>query len=319
MNNIETEFSFDEYIMPTNSTVTFSTMPKVESFDVQLYPSAFGYYGDSNGFDALTQTPIMMSIPTSTNDTYDIYQQSKTTSCQALSQTNVLSEFSSPSNNSQQGSFSPESLSSRLSPPIVTTPLLSPTTTTTTNGNNSTNQVSTTTTITTNNNTAATITEKIANVNKLPESFLPEFHQYSKETYENGISNNKKKRRRAHKKSSEDSDGRSNHSSSDEDADGISAQEVRRQIHIQSEQKRRAQIKDGFEELRQHLPGCVNKKMSKAALLHRTVQHLQHLKRNQASLLTELERMMKENEQLRKFQESVLQKQALERMYQISM
>lgn len=35
MNNIETEFGFDEYIMPT----TYSTIPKVESYDAQLYPS----------------------------------------------------------------------------------------------------------------------------------------------------------------------------------------------------------------------------------------------------------------------------------------
>lgn len=35
MNNIETEFGFDEYIMPT----TYSTMPKVGSYDAQLYPS----------------------------------------------------------------------------------------------------------------------------------------------------------------------------------------------------------------------------------------------------------------------------------------
>lgn len=46
--------------------------------------------------------------------------------------------------------------------------------------------------------------------------------------------------------------------------------EMRRQIHIQSEQKRRAQIRDGFDELRKHLPGCNNKKMSKAALLTRS-------------------------------------------------
>ena len=137
----------------------------------------------------------------------------------------------------QLGSSSPESMSSRLSPPVTSTPLLSP---------------------------HATITEKIANVNKLPESFLPEFHQYSKETYENG-SSGKGKRRRMNNKVEENSS-----SDCEEDVDGISAQEVRRQIHIQSEQKRRAQIKDGFEELRQHLPGCVNKKMSKAALLHRS-------------------------------------------------
>ncbi|CAO3583821.1 unnamed protein product [Absidia cylindrospora] len=46
--------------------------------------------------------------------------------------------------------------------------------------------------------------------------------------------------------------------------------ELRRQIHIQSEQKRRAQIKCGFEELRNELPTCLNKKMSKVALLHRS-------------------------------------------------
>ena len=50
----------------------------------------------------------------------------------------------------------------------------------------------------------------------------------------------------------------------------MSTAEMRRQIHIQSEQKRRAQIKDGFEDLRNELPACLNKKMSKVALLHRS-------------------------------------------------
>jgi hypothetical protein len=146
----------------------------------------------------------------------------------------------------QLGSSSPESMSSRLSPtPYTPQPVLSTSSSTSTH---------------------ASITEKIAHVNKLPESFLPEFHQYSKETYENGSSSNKKRRRTNTKQSEENSsdleDG--------QQEDLSSAQEVRRQVHIQSEQKRRAQIKDGFEELRQHLPGCVNKKMSKAALLHRS-------------------------------------------------
>lgn len=193
-----------------------------------------------------------------TPGSYDMYQP---TSC------HVAPSSSAPTNNMQQGSSSPESMSSRLSPPTVSTPLLSP-------------------------HHQATITEKIANVNKLPESFLPEFHQYSKETYENGSSNSKKRRRtNNHANSSnkkhqqqqrsqqqqqqqqDEQDQPSQSSSSsdlEDDTDGVSAQEVRRQIHIQSEQKRRAQIKDGFEELRQHLPGCVNKKMSKAALLHRS-------------------------------------------------
>lgn len=305
MNTIETEFGFDEYIMPT----TYSTMFKLESYDAQLYPSAFGYY-DTNGLDTLSQ-PIMM-----TPASYDMYQTTHS-ACHV-----TLPPSASPSaptithvqQHQQLGSSSPESMSSHLSPPTVSTPLLLP-------------------------HHQVTITEKIANVNKLPESFLPEFHQYSKETYENGSSNSKKRRRTnsggkkdvssspsaasaADEDQAHNNNNNSNASSSsdlEDDADGVSAQEVRRQIHIQSEQKRRAQIKDGFEELRQHLPGCVNKKMSKAALLHRTVQHLQHLKKNQTSLLAELERMMNENEQLRKFQESVLQKQALERMYQMGM
>lgn len=96
---------------------------------------------------------------------------------------------------------------------------------------------------------------------------------------------------------------------------------MRRQIHIQSEQKRRAQIKDGFEDLRNELPACLNKKMSKVALLHRSkfpfflfftfhdiddnigfiaVQHIQHLKNTQMTILAELERLVHENEQLRK-------------------
>ena len=49
--------------------------------------------------------------------------------------------------------------------------------------------------------------------------------------------------------------------------------ELKRQIHIQSEQKRRAQIKDGFDELRNELPNCLNKKMYKVALLHRSNSH----------------------------------------------
>ncbi|KXN72946.1 HLH-domain-containing protein, partial [Conidiobolus coronatus NRRL 28638] len=67
--------------------------------------------------------------------------------------------------------------------------------------------------------------------------------------------------------------------------------EIRRQIHIQSEQKRRAQIKDGFEELRKQLPNCNNKQISKAAILHKTVAHLHHLKGTQVVLLTEIERL----------------------------
>jgi hypothetical protein len=152
-------------------------------------------------------------------------------------------------------------------------------------------------------------------VNALPDSFLPQFHQYSRETYENG------RKKKAKRLNSSNKSHRSDEDSVDEDGntnDTTSALELRRQIHIQSEQKRRAQISDGFQELRHQLPGCINKKMSKATLLHRTVQHLQHLKKNQTSLLTELERLVAENEQLKRFHDPVLQKQVLERMYHVS-
>ncbi|KAL0145820.1 hypothetical protein V8B55DRAFT_1465485, partial [Mucor lusitanicus] len=100
--------------------------------------------------------------------------------------------------------------------------------------------------------------------------------------------------------------------------DKLNNSEIKRQIHIQSEQKRRAQIKDGFEDLRNELPSCLNKKMSKVALLHRTVQHIQHLKNTQMTILAELERLVGENDQLRKFQENVLQKQQQRSMYPTS-
>ncbi|KAI8973312.1 hypothetical protein BDF20DRAFT_837265 [Mycotypha africana] len=87
----------------------------------------------------------------------------------------------------------------------------------------------------------------------------------------------------------------------------ISTIELRRQVHIQSEQKRRAQIKDGFEELKNHLPGCANKKLSKAALLTRTVQQLEHMRKMQSELLFEVERLMEENSNLKRYATAIQQ------------
>ncbi|SAL97333.1 hypothetical protein [Absidia glauca] len=99
------------------------------------------------------------------------------------------------------------------------------------------------------------------------------------------------------------------------DNGGNNTTEIRRQIHIQSEQKRRAQIKCGFEDLRNELPVSLNKKMSKVTLLHRTIQHIQHLKSTQMTILTELERLVQENKQLKRFQQSALQKQVMDSIY----
>ncbi|KAG2201370.1 hypothetical protein INT46_005894 [Mucor plumbeus] len=192
---------------------------------------------------------------------------------------------------------------------------------------------STTTTSTMSSSSVDFLNEAFAKATSLPESFYPEFLQYSKETYEQSTGsgpNRKKQRRCVENKDNEEvkyqpqqpqqQQKQQNEVEGDSDNDeennsNLTSTELRRQIHIQSEQKRRAQIKDGFEELRNELPACLNKKMSKVALLHRTVQHIQHLKDTQMSILSELERLVHENEQLRKFQEGVLQKQALENMY----
>ncbi|KAI8064747.1 hypothetical protein BC940DRAFT_276714 [Gongronella butleri] len=191
------------------------------------------------------------------------------------------------------------------------------------------------------NSTTARVKETIARANSVPmEFYQTEFLEYSKETYERKMDAKRNKRKRSiqqdddvkRKKTaspavttfatmSADSDDDDLVDADDDDMEklaksrGMTSAELRRQIHIQSEQRRRAQIKDGFDELRKHLPGCNNKKMSKAALLTRTVQQIQHLKTTQTELLAEVERLVQENESLKKFQHGVLQRQAMEKMY----
>ncbi|SAM02309.1 hypothetical protein [Absidia glauca] len=195
------------------------------------------------------------------------------------------------------------------------------------------------------NATTARVKETIARANSIPVEFYhTEFLEYSKETYERKMDAKRNKRKRPsqqdHTNGSHSLDTMTKQANSKRtkkqqldtmndsdddfdvddlenmtDAQGVCNAELRRQIHIQSEQKRRAQIKDGFDELRKHLPGCNNKKMSKAALLTRTVQQMQHLKSMQSELLSEVERLIQENDNLKKFQHGVLQRQAMEKMY----
>ncbi|KAI9316590.1 hypothetical protein BX666DRAFT_1944878 [Dichotomocladium elegans] len=196
------------------------------------------------------------------------------------------------------------------------------------------------------NTTTERVKETIARANTVPMEFYhTEFLEYSKETYEKKMDAKRNKRKRSSPEeqgqtakkakkaasqtttASDDSPSSDKAYSDDDQLDddeeidreakdrGVSTAELRRQIHIQSEQKRRAQIKNGFDDLRNHLPGCSNKKMSKAALLTRTVQQIQHLKNMQAELLSEVERLVQENETLKKFQHDVLQRQAMEKMY----
>lgn len=117
----------------------------------------------------------------------------------------------------------------------------------------------------------------------LSDAPLPEFHQYSIESFMNSGSN----KRSCSRKQIEEYETT------------VDKSELKRRVHIQAEQKRRAEIKEGFDVLRQYIPGCVNKKLSKATLLKRAVQQLQHLKKNQASILAELKKQAQENEMLK--------------------
>jgi len=145
-------------------------------------------------------------------------------------------------------------------------------------------------------------TEKSVNMVLPSDFYLPEFQEYGRHHYEMSANSDLRKRLRLQ-------DGDESMLSLEDETDQIKAAEMRRQIHIQSEQKRRAQIKDGFEELRRHLPNCVNKKISKAAILSKTTLYLQQLKQSHFALATEVERLQEENARLKQFQEQVLQQQ----------
>ncbi|CEP16186.1 hypothetical protein [Parasitella parasitica] len=151
------------------------------------------------------------------------------------------------------------------------------------------------------------VKETIARANAIPMGFYQtEFLEYSNPSSQQM---SRKRKRRTATVSDDDDDTEQEYGNDSRKkrfdkggggSDELSSDELRRQIHIQSEQKRRAQIKDGFDELRNHLPGCSHKKLSKAALLTRTVQQLEHMKKMQNELLAEIERLVKENSSLKK-------------------
>ncbi|KAI0237145.1 hypothetical protein L0F63_000154 [Massospora cicadina] len=127
------------------------------------------------------------------------------------------------------------------------------------------------------------------------DHFITEFYEYDRESYRQPP-----RKRIKSEEPTEPTQG--------DESSPISSAELRRQIHIQSEQKRRAQIKDGFEELRKQLPNCNNKQISKAAILSKAVLHLQHLKSTQHVLVSEIDRLRLENDQLRNMQALVYPK-----------
>ncbi|ORX63659.1 HLH-domain-containing protein [Basidiobolus meristosporus CBS 931.73] len=148
------------------------------------------------------------------------------------------------------------------------------------------------------------------------EQLLMQFEEYNQESYEQASITHQRKR-------SKQSPSEESETNSEVGEDGVgtcvSSAEIKRQIHIQSEQKRRAQIKDGFEELKRHLPNCSNKKISKAAILNKTVQHLEQMKGVQITLMAQLEQIRAENQRLRRFYDMVTQKQPLDKVYSIGL
>jgi hypothetical protein len=77
------------------------------------------------------------------------------------------------------------------------------------------------------------------------------------------------------------------------------AAEIRRQMHIQCEQKRRSQIKGGFEALKAQLPGYKHKKLSKAMILVKSIEFMETIRHDYQVLVQECERLRNENAHLK--------------------
>ncbi|KAG0167177.1 hypothetical protein DFQ28_003244 [Apophysomyces sp. BC1034] len=170
---------------------------------------------------------------------------------------------------------------------------------------------------------ASSLTETLARASSFPDAFYPEFLQYSKETPSKvSITTTAPKMESIEGTPKEERASiTGDWDNSQQNTTMLSNSELRRQIHIQSEQKRRAQIKDGFEDLRNELPSCLNKKMSKVALLHRTHPTPEKYTNDHNDELTKANGRKRTAAEIRiyfRFQESVLQKQAMDKMYQIN-
>lgn len=75
-------------------------------------------------------------------------------------------------------------------------------------------------------------------------------------------------------------------------------EEVRRQ-RIESEQRRRDELRDGYRRLKDVLP-VSNQKSSKVALLDRATTHIRYLEMSHTQLQTRLQQAEEETQRLRK-------------------
>ncbi|CAG8681708.1 8593_t:CDS:2, partial [Ambispora leptoticha] len=145
---------------------------------------------------------------------------------------------------------------------------------------------------------------------------IPEFFQYSKEKYES----QKMGCGRWRKSSINETIVNSSLDGDDDTSSKMSRVKFKRQLHIQSEQKRRAEIKDAFKELRRQLPSTyTGRKMSKTVLLQKAVSHLKNQSRKESFLLDEINRLSQtcnlnaELEKEKRVNELYRQKQTLDK------
>jgi hypothetical protein len=81
-------------------------------------------------------------------------------------------------------------------------------------------------------------------------------------------------------------------------------EEIRRQ-RIESEQRRRDELRDGYRRLKDVLP-VSNQKSSKVSLLDRATTHIKYLEVNQQQMLQKIQELEAETQRLRNINETLM-------------
>eukprot|EP00127_Corallochytrium_limacisporum_P004511 Clim_evm11s166 gene=Clim_evmTU11s166 len=103
----------------------------------------------------------------------------------------------------------------------------------------------------------------------------------------------------------------------------LSKNEARRQAHIVAEQKRRNNIRSGFDDLQALIPACntriPNQKQSKTAIIGKTIAHIESLEKSRSQLQAEVNEMMEELMTLRAIEAKQMQLTSLAQQRQLKM
>lgn len=87
----------------------------------------------------------------------------------------------------------------------------------------------------------------------------------------------------------------------DHNKEKMTKHEKRRINHLNSEKKRRENIKDGMDALLKLVPQCTDPQMSKANILKKTREFILELHDGARSLQIEIKRVHQENDELRRY------------------